>query len=62
MEVAFEQNGTESSQAYDPRSSVDGAGGGGPNPADVVMDVFAIQAIGRNEAVDVEATRFRSGG
>ena len=59
--IAFDQNGAKSTQAHDPRSSVDCTGGGSPNPAEVVVDVCAIQAIRRNEAVDVQATRFRAG-
>ncbi len=61
MEVAFNQNGAESTQAHDPCSCVNRTGGGRTNPANVVVNVFAIQAIRRNEAVDVQATRFRSG-
>src|SRR5260370_1424975 len=63
--VAFStsvQHGAESTQAHDPRSSIDCTGGSGPNAAEVVVDVFAIQAVRRNEAVDVQAARFRAGG
>src|ERR1019366_6393081 len=61
IKVTLDQNGAESTQAHDPRSRFDCTGGRGPNSADVVVDVFAIEVIRGNEAVNVQSTRFGAG-
>src|SRR5438046_2759063 len=59
IEVALDQNGAESAETHDLRSCLDRAGRRPSNAGDVLVHVGGFQTIGRNEGVDVEATRLR---
>jgi hypothetical protein len=55
IEVALDQNGTESAETHDPRSSLDRVGCRSTNPGDVLVRVGGAQTVGRNEGVDIKA-------
>src|SRR5439155_1365093 len=61
IEVALDQNGAESAEAHDLSACLDGAGRRASNASDVFMHVGGFQTVGRNERVNVEATRLGSG-
>jgi hypothetical protein len=60
IEVALDENGTESAETYDLRSCLDRAGRCLSNAGDVLVYVGRFEAVGGNEAVDVKAAGARA--
>src|SRR5260370_34467981 len=60
IEVALDQNGAESAETHDLRSSLDRAGRRRSNAGDVLVHIGGFQTVGRNEGVDVEAAGLRA--
>src|SRR5712671_308359 len=59
IEVALDENGTESAETHDLCSGLNRAGRRCSNAGEVFARVACVQAVGRNEGVDVEAARLR---
>jgi hypothetical protein len=61
IEVAFDQNGTESAEAHDFRSGLDRAGCRFADASDAFVHVRGFEAVGWNEGVNVDAVSGRAG-
>ncbi len=57
IEVALDENGTESAETHDLRSCLDGVSRRPANAGDVVVHDGGFQTVGRNEGVNVDAVR-----
>src|SRR5262249_33846983 len=57
IEIAFNQDRTESAETYNLRPRLDRAGRCSADPGDVLVHVGRFQTIGRNKRVDVNAAR-----
>ena len=52
--VAFDEDGAETAETDNPRSRLDGAGGGVANPSDVFLSVLGPKTVRGDEGIDVD--------
>ncbi len=55
VEVALDEDGGEAAKGDDAGAGEDGAGGGGADAGEIVAEVCGVEAVGRDEGIDVEA-------
>ena len=61
IEVALDEDGTETAETYDLRARFDGAGRRPANACGVVAQIGVCETVGRDEGVDIKTARFRAG-
>src|ERR1700733_6032968 len=61
IEIAFDENGTETTKAYDLRACLDGTCRRPAYACNVITQVGVLETVRRDKGVYIESTRFRAG-